>query len=250
MIAAPRRGLGPFAAHHPPHTRARAHVRVRGGGVQTTPRSLAPTPFLRSCLPRRGLPPVCCRTPTEGGRSGRARLTARPYRGRAPTRPRPRGVFAHRAHADGDTEWVKVDDGLCLDENRKRITNVAAQNVGAKGAAGEAKCRAACEQRRPRCVGVGYGPGYDTANGYCVLYGSKLTGDDKDAVFNYFYSGYGTDRITRVEDVGAGYVCSVIPSASPPGKPPARTPRSALPQRAARPARSKRMGWCVGVLAR
>ena len=56
------------------------------------------------------LPPVCCQTRAEGGRSGRARLTGRPTRARAPARPRPhvacaRAVCAQAATRSGPRSW-------------------------------------------------------------------------------------------------------------------------------------------------
>ena len=71
MVAVPRRGLEPFAAHHPPHPRARGHMRVRGGGTACRlhppgPHPLAPTLSLVSYF-FAACPPVCCQTPAEGG---------------------------------------------------------------------------------------------------------------------------------------------------------------------------------------
>ena len=64
MIAAPRRGLEPFAAHHPPHPRARGHMRVRGGGVQAMHPLAGPDSFF-AFLPF--APPDCCHANVERG---------------------------------------------------------------------------------------------------------------------------------------------------------------------------------------
>jgi len=72
MTAAPRRGLELFAAHHLPHPRARGRVRVRGGGVQTTPRSLAPTLSLFAFLPFAACPLSVVKPPRKGGAAAAA----------------------------------------------------------------------------------------------------------------------------------------------------------------------------------
>ena len=247
MIAAPRRGLEPFAAHghHPPHPRARGHscgTAARACRLHT-PLARSPRRFL--CVPALcGLPPVYCQTPVEGGASAAAADRAADARARAcPARAPVTCVCTRRAHAGGDGEWVElVGRGWCLDAEGAGVTHVSGY-VGASGAVGMAKCRAACVQkeRQPRCVGVTYRS--TISNGFCFLHGSKLTQDDKDDVFEFYANRHGNDEITRTSSSTIhsssgqyayyGLSCSVFM----PGKSPARPapPRPALPQGAARP---------------
>ena len=124
----------------------------------------------------------------------------------------------------GDREWwPELGVGQCLDEGGKSVTEVRGY-VGATGAAGLAKCKAACEQRRPRCVAVTYSASAVQSDvrifqpysppGHCRLHGSKVRRGDKDGVFKVYSRRSGSDKITRTGS-NPNYVCSVFT----PGKP-------------------------------
>ena len=132
-------------------------------------------------------------------------------RAHAPARPAPRCVCARRVRAGGDTEWAELGRGGCRDDDGKEVTEVWG-TVGASGEAGLAQCKAACEQRQPRCIGVSY----RASDGGCWLLGSKLTRDDVDGALTSYGSYSGSDKITRTNTDYAGFVCSVFT----PGKPP------------------------------
>ena len=120
-------------------------------------------------------------------------------------------------------EWSVVGSGWCQDENGAYTSDV--QGVVGSGAKGEAKCRAACLARQPRCVAMSF----DHSNGYCGLVGRTLTRADTNMALgltNYWpYSG--SDIITRTA-VDANDVCTVYT----PGehrRPPARPPTACTP---------------------
>ena len=138
-------------------------------------------------------------------------------------------------------EWSVVGSGWCQDENGAYTSDV--QGVVGSGAKGEAKCRAACLARQPRCVAMSF----DHSNGYCGLVGRTLTRADTNMALgltNYWpYSG--SDIITRTA-VDANDVCTVYT----PGehrRPPARPPAHSVPHAPLRWEEIVRGGWAARV---
>ena len=241
----PRRGLEPFAAH-PPHAHARTRARARAGrrGADYTPLAGRDSFFAFLLC---DLPP--CPLPNPRGRGGGQgpRAAADPAAVpcacacACPVRP----PLRVRASCARRWRW-EVGRALArgLSGRERRAGHEGGRLRGRHRGGGAGQVQGRVRAAPPRCVAITY----QASIGYCRLEGTKLTQDDKDTPFprsGGYYSSSGNDKITQTTGTSR-FVCSVFTPGKPPARPPARPAYPALPQRAARPARSKQVGVCSG----